>query len=341
MIRAAACDGRDGRCTRWCEALALALCLALWQASACAQARPAVARVGVLSYFAQPTALQPGSIEQTFLQGLRDLGYVEGKNLVVEWRWAGGSVERLAAMAAELVRLKVDLILAAGQPAREAARKATSTVPILTLSGSDPVREGWAKTLARPGGNITGLTFTFPELGPKRLELLKEAAPSLSRVAVLVDPIEVVDVADVLRDTDAGARRLGLQVQVVRVHGAGDFEAAFAAVRKHRAQAVFPIAMWTHRARVAELALRDKLVSVGESSEEARVGLLLGYGVDADDLVRRAVAMMDKILKGAPAGEVPIERPAKFRLSVNLKTARAIGVEIPQSLLARADEVIE
>ncbi|HEY2558230.1 MAG TPA: ABC transporter substrate-binding protein [Caldimonas sp.] len=337
----AACHVRGERRARGRATLALAAVVALAAGAAAAEPRPGVATVGVLSYFAPPPGPQADSIEQAFLQGLRNLGYVEGKNLVVEWRYAAGNADRLAAMADDLVRIRVELIIAAGQPAREAARKATATIPILTLSGSDPVREGWAQSLARPGGNVTGLTFTFPELGPKRLELLHEAAPSLSRVAVLVDPVEVVDVGEVLRETEAGARRLGLRLQIVRVNGADDLEAAFASARRQRAQAVFAIAMWPHRARVAELAARDKLVSIGESSQEARDGILLGYGVDPEDLVRRAVAMMDKILKGARAGELPVERATKFRLSVNLKTARAIGIAIPRSLLLRADEVIE
>ncbi|HEX4235821.1 MAG TPA: ABC transporter substrate-binding protein [Caldimonas sp.] len=340
MTALAASGGRGDRPVRWWRAVAIAFAIALSTSVATAEPRPGIATIGVLSYFAPPLA--PGdSIENAFMQGLRSLGYVEGKNLVVDWRYASGRADRLAAMADDLVRTKVELIIAPGQPAREAARKATTTIPILTLSGSDPVREGWAKSLARPGGNVTGLTFTFPELGPKRLELLKEAVPSLSRVAVLVDPVEVVDVADVLRETEVGARRLGLQMQIVRVNGADDLEAAFAAVRRQRAQAVFAIAMWPHRARVAELAARDKLVSIGESAQEARDGILLGYGGDPDDLVQRGVAMIDKILKGARAGDLPVERPSKFLLSVNLKTARAIGVQVPRSLLLRADEVIE
>jgi len=339
-----ACGGGDARgavSARRRAALALAVLVALPAGVAGAEKRTGVATIGVLSLFAPPTAQRFDPLERIFLQGLREMGYVEGKTIVVERRWAAGSPERLAAMATELVGLKVDLIVAAGQPAREAARKATTSIPILTLSGSDPVREGWAQSLARPGGNVTGLTFTFPELGPKRLELLKEAAPALDRVVVLIDPIEVVDAADVLRDTMVGAERLRLHAEVVEVHGAGGLDAAFAAARRSRAQAVFPIAMYPHRLRVAALATREKLLSVGESSEEARDGYLLGYGVDADDLMRRAVVKMDKILKGERAGDLPIERPTKFRLSVNLKTARAIGASIPQSLLARADEVIE
>lgn len=320
---------------------AIALGLVMTCATARAQARQGVPTLGVLSYFPPPTALRPDPFETSFLNELREIGYVEGKTIVIERRWAGGRLDRLAAMADELVLLKVALILAAGQPARDAARKATATIPILTLSGSDPVREGWAQSLARPGGNVTGLTFSFPELGPKRLELLKEATPGLSRVAVLIDPVEIVDADAVIRETEAGAQRLGLQMHIVRVNGAEGLEAGFAAARKQRAQGVVPVAAWPHRARVAALALRYRMPSVGESSEEARDGLLLGYGVDLEDLVRHTVAKMDKILKGAHAGDLPIERPTKFRLTVNLKTARAIGATIPQSLLLRADEVIQ
>jgi len=340
MSARVACYGRPVPGTRWRWGFVLAALVALSAPAAQVQPRPGVAKLGVLSLFAPPTAMHPDPIERAVMRSLGEIGYVEGKNIVVERRWAGGRADRLAAMAAELVSLKVDLILAGGQPAREAARKATSTIPILTLSGSDPVREGWAQSLARPGGNVTGLTFSFPELGPKRLELLKEASPSLSRVAVLIDPVEIVDAADVIREIEAGAKRLGLQVQIVQVHGDG-FDAAFAAARRHRAQAVLAIATWSHRARVAALALRDRLPLVGESSEEARDGFLIGYGVDIDDLARSAVLKMDQILKGARTGDLPIERPTKFRLSVNLKTARAIAVALPQSLLLQADEVIE
>jgi putative ABC transport system substrate-binding protein len=322
-------------------ALAFAAALGVC-AAAGAEPRSGVARVGVLALFPPPPSSgAPDPFESAFAHGLARLGYVEGRNIVVERRFASDSAERLAAMAAELVALRVDLILAAGQPGREAARKATSTIPILTISGADPVREGWAQSYARPGGNVTGLTYTLPELAPKRIELLKEASPALRRVAVLVDPVEIVDVADVLRVTAAAGERLGLQVQVVRVDGAAGFEAAFAAARAQRAQAVFLMAAWPHRARVAALAARERMLSIGEAAEEARDGFVLGYGVDLGDLVRRAVAKMDEILKGANAAELPIERPTKFRLGINLRAARAIGASIPQSLLMRADEVIE
>ena len=297
-------------------------------------------RIGVLMFSAAPAGANPPE-ENSFRQGLRELGYEEGRNILVERRYADGRPDRLAAMAAELVRMKVDVILTGGQPPREAVRKATQTIPIVTISGSDPVREGWATSLARPGGNVTGLTFTFPELGPKRLELLKEAAPSITRIAVLIDPLEVVDAPEVLQETEAGARRLGLQVQVLTVHGAKDLEAAFAKVKQTGAQALLPIAMLPNRDRVVALMATQRLLSAGESRLEAQAGYLLAYGADLDDLIRRATIHIDKILKGTKAADLPIERPTKFQLTVNLKTAKALGLTIPKTLLQRADEVIE
>jgi putative ABC transport system substrate-binding protein len=316
-------------------------CVLLAPGAARAQLRQGLPTVGVLSFFPAPTATTPDPNEARFREGLREAGYVVGRNIALEPRYADGRADRLAAMAEELVRLKVDVILAGGQPAREAARRATNTIPIVTLSGSDPVREGWARSLAQPGGNVTGLTFTFPELAAKRLELLKEALPTLSRVAIVIDPIEVVDAVDVLRETDAGAQRLGVQMQVLEIHGRKDLEAAFAKARRGSAEAILAMATWPHRDEVAALAARSRLAVVGEGSDEAQAGFLLAYGADLDDLVRRSAIQIARILKGARAGDLPIERPTKFRLSVNLKTARALGVTIPQPLLARADEVIE
>ena len=323
------------------NAFAFAIATALVPLGAGAQAQAGMARIGFLSFFPAPTAAAPDPNEAGFRQGLREGGYVEGQNVVIERRYADGNAALLAASAAELVRLRVDAILAGGQPAREAARKATATIPIVTLSGSDPVREGWAKSLARPGGNVTGLTFTFPELAPKRLELLKEALPTLTHIAVLVDPVEVVDAPDVLRETEAGARRLGLKMQVLQIHGRRDLEGAFAQARRGNAQALVAMAMWPYRSEVAELASRSRVAVMGEESHEAQAGFLIAYGADLDDLVRRSALQMARILKGARAGELPIERPTKFRLSVNLKTAKALGITIPQALLARADEVIQ
>ena len=322
-------------------ALAVAFVVALASLTAAAQAQAAVPRVGVLSFFATPSAAAPDPNEAGFRDGLLESGYVVGKNVVLERRYADGRADRLQAMAEELVRLKVDVIFAGGQPAREAARRATKTIPIVTLSGSDPVREGWAQSLSRPGGNVTGLTFTFPELAAKRVELLKDALPALTRIAVVIDPIEVVDAADVLRETAAGAQRLGLQVQVVEIHGRKDLEAAFARARRGNAEAVLAMAMWPHRDEVAALGSRNRLALMGEGSHETQAGFLIAYGADLDDLVRRSAIQMARILKGAQVGELPIERPTKFRLSVNLKTAKALGITLPQPLLQRADEVIE
>jgi len=306
-----------------------------------AQAAAPMARIGFLSFFPAPTPAQPDPNEAGFLQGLREGGYVEGQNIAIERRYADGNAALLATSAAELVRLKVDAILAGGQPAREAARKATATIPIVTLSGSDPVREGWAKSLARPGGNVTGLTFTFPELAAKRLELLKQALPTLTRIAVIIDPIEVVDAIDVLRETEAGARRLGLTMQVLRIHGVKDLADAVASARRGNAEALVPMAMWPYRSEVAALAARSRLAAMGEESHEVQAGFLIAYGADLDDLVRRSALQVTKILKGARPGELPIERPAKFRLSINLKTAKALGITIAPALLARADEVVQ
>jgi len=322
-------------------AVALAASSAFWPEFGLAQAAKSIPRVGILSNFAAPSAAAPDPAESGLRQGLHELGYVEGQNILIERRYADGRPERLAAMAEELVRMKVDVILAGGQPPREAAREATRTIPIVTLSGSDPVREGWAQSLARPGGNVTGLTFTFPEIGAKRLELLKEASPRLRRVALLVDPSELVDAKDVIGEIGAAADRLGLQIQLLEVHGAGDLGAAFELARRGRAQALLAFAMWPHRQEVARLAANDGLLTIGESSQEVQAGFLLGYGADLDDLIRRSVMQMGKILKGTPPGELPIERPTKFTLSVNLKTAQALGITMPPALLLHADEVIE
>ena len=306
--------------------------------SARSQTPAEVPRIGILSFAAAPSGTDPDP-DKGVLQGLRDLGYVEGQNVVVERRYANGQLDRLPALAADLVDLKVRVILAGGPGPREAARKATSTVPIVTISGSDPVREGWAQSLAHPGGNVTGFTVTFPELDLKRLELLKQAFPDIVRVAVLTEFRR----EDVIRSLEAGARRMDLQLQVLQVQGPSDFEAAFDLARKHRAQALLAIAtnlIVAHRSRLATFAISERLPSICEFPLFAQAGFLMTYGADLDELGRQSVAQMDRILKGARPSDLPIERPTKFHLTVNLKTARALGLAVPESLLLQADEVL-
>ncbi len=307
-----------------------------------AQPRPGVARIGIL-FFGPPARDGLDTGIAGLQKGLRELGYVEGRNFILERRYADGRPERLDTLAAELVHMKVDIILAGGPPPREAASRATRTLPIVTVSGADPVREGWAKSLARPGGNITGMTVTDPELDLKRLEILKQGFPHVIRVAVLNHPGELLDVAETLRTMHEGARHLGLELQIVEVRGADSIDAAFAEMRRRQAQAVYVIATNTlleNRSHIAALAARDRMISVSEPSLMAQAGFLFVYGADLEDLTQRAAAQIDKILKGLPAGDLPIERPTKFLLTVNPKAARAIGLAMPLALLARADAVI-
>jgi putative tryptophan/tyrosine transport system substrate-binding protein len=340
-------------CRRWLgghpawagSALALVIGLAAVPLSVDAQARTGVPRIGILSFDAAPPSAG-ADLSQGWRRGLAEHGYVEGQNILIEWRYAAGRPERLAPLAAELVQLQVDVILALGPGPREAARQATRTIPIVTTSGADPVAEGWAQTLARPGGNVTGLTVTFGELAGKRLELLKQAYPDVVRIAVLLDPSEAGGargVAALVQDMQAQIQPLGLQIQLIEVRGPNDFAAAFKLARQSRAQVLYAVAtntVVTHRARLAALAVSDKLLSISEFPWMAQAGFLMTYGADIDDLGRRAITLMDKILKGERPGELPIERPTKLQLIVNLKTASSLGITVPPSLLLRADEVI-
>jgi len=303
------------------------------------QAPAEIPRIGILSFGPAPSGTDSDP-DKGVLQGLRELGYVEGQNIIVERRYANGRQDMLPALAADLVQVKVRVILAGGPGPREAARTVTKTVPIITISGSDLVREGWAQSLAHPGGNVTGLTVTFPELELKRLELLKQAFPEIVRVAVLTEFRR----EDILRNLEVGARRMELQLQVIEIRGPNDFDAAFNLARQHRAQALLASAtnlVVTHRSQLAAFAISERLPSICEFPLLAQAGFLVTYGADLDELGRRSVAQMDKILKGARPSDLPIERPTKFHLTVNLKTAKALGISIPQSLLLRADEVIQ
>ena len=305
-----------------------------------AQSTARMPHVGIL-FIGSPAPNDP--TVNGFVKGLRDLGYVDGQNIVLEYRYAGGRPDRLVPLAAELVRLKVDVLVAGGPGPLEALRKATDAIPIVAVAGSNPVAEGWAKSLARPGGNATGLTVTFPELESKRIEFLKQALPQLNRLAVVLDPDEV-DLAWFVNLTRAPARSLGIELQFLEVRRPDDFERAFRLAREGRAQAIFTVEttfVVENRSLIAEFAARERLPLAGEFTAFGSEGLLLAYGADLGDLLRRAATHVDRVLKGARPGELPIEQPTKFRLLINLRTAKALGVTVPQSLLLLADEVIQ
>jgi ABC-type uncharacterized transport system substrate-binding protein len=304
-----------------------------------AQAPTKVFRVGILSG-AGPKSPIGEPIWQQFFQGLRDRGYVEGQNVVFEGRYYGSDVERLPAFAEELVRLRVDVILAGASPAPEVARRATSTIPIVMANHSDPVARGLAASLARPGGNVTGLSMSSPELRLKGLQLLKEVLPRLRRVAFLRNPTVPGD----FKGLEAAARTLKLQVQHVEASAASELPGAVATATKQRADALFVLAgylFWAHRVRLAELAAASRLPTVYLLREHVEAGGLMAYGVDLRDLYRRAAGYVDKILRGARPGDLPIEQASKFDLAINLKAAKALGLAIPPSVLARADLIVE
>jgi putative ABC transport system substrate-binding protein len=281
-----------------------------------------------------------------FRRGLRDLGYVEGRNLVIEYRSADGKQERFPSLANDLVRLNVDLILAGSTPHARAAQQATRTIPIVVPVMGDPVADGLVASLARPGANLTGSTFLGPELVPKRLELLKQTLPKASRVAALWHPSAFGEqtMRNMLEETEAAARRLGVQLQLVRVGAPGELDRAFSTLTTGRADAlvVFPSAMlFTERRRIVALTTKHRLPAMFNAREYAELGGLMAYGANVADLFRRAATSVDKILKGAKPADLPIEQPTKFELVINLKTAKALGLTIPPSLLQRADQVIE
>ena len=276
-----------------------------------------------------------------FRRGLADLGYVEGRNVVLEYRFAEGKAERLPELARELVRSKPSVILALGGDVAPAVKSATATIPIVAVVSLDPVQAGLVADLARPGGNITGVTFVSSELAAKRLQLLKEVAPAISRIAVLWNPAHP-DFE--YRETLVAAQRLGGQVQSLEVGHPGGFDAAFEAATTARAEAVIVASsrqMTLNRQQIIALAAKRRILVVSGWGPWAQAGALLSYGPDIDAIVRRSAIHVDKILKGARPGELPIEQPTKFELVINQKTARAFGLTIPQSLVSRADRVIE
>jgi putative ABC transport system substrate-binding protein len=279
-----------------------------------------------------------------FRQGLRELGWVEGQNTVIDYRYAEGRFDRLPGLAAELVRLKVDIIVAAPTPAAAAAKKATGTIPIVMIAVGDPVGLGLIASLARPGGNVTGLSFSVgPEILGKQLELLKETVPKLRRVAILSNPANPVQPGQI-REVNVAARSLGVQLQFLEARGPNEFDGAFAAMAKERVGALLVLAdsmLIAHRTRLADLAARSRLPAAYGTREDVEAGGLMSYGPSLRDLFRRGATFVDKILKGAKPADLPVEQPTKFELVINLKTAKALGLTIPPSLLGRADEIIQ
>jgi len=278
-----------------------------------------------------------------FRQGLRDLGYIDGRNVTMEWRWSEGRTDRLPALALELVQLKVDIIVASGTQAVQAAKQATGTIPIVMTVSGYPDKIGLVESLARPGGNVTGLSNVAPELAGKRLQLLREIAPGVSRVAVLWNPASPVEPLW-FRELLVAAPAAGVEIQSVEVRSPDDFPAAFAAVASNRAHGLMAFGNpvnFKGRQLIADFAARNRLPSVYEERLFVEAGGLMSYAPSFTDLFRRAATYVDKILKGAKPADLPVEQPTKFELVINLKTAKALGLTIPQSVLLRTDEVIE
>jgi putative ABC transport system substrate-binding protein len=282
-------------------------------------------------------------MEDVLWQGLRELGWVEGQNFVFERRYAEGRNERHAAHAAELLRLQPDLIIAVGTPAALAAKEATTTIAIVFILVADPVGSGLVRSLARPGGNITGIALTGPEVLGKHVELLREAVPSLSRVGVLINSAFSFHVS-ARPVVEAAAQNLGLRLTYLEVRTPEDIDGAFAEISREKLDAVFPLPQplaYTRRARLAQLALAHRVASVVGWREAVEAGALMGYSTPIVEFVRREPYYIDRILKGAKPADLPVEQPTRFELTINLKTAKTLGLTLPPSLLARADQVIE
>ena len=316
-----------------------AVLLALSFPTAAQQAKK-IPRIGFL---ASVSASSDTDRIEAFRQGLRELGYVEGQNVTIEYRWADGRFEQLPDLAAELVRLKVDVIVAVVTQASLAAKKATGTIPIVMVGVSDPVGSGLVASLARPGTNITGTSSMTAEIIGKLLELLKETLPKISRVAALWNPANPVFQALQLRETEVAARALGVQLQILEARGPDEIDRAFAAMVKERTKALLILGdpvFTSHRKRIADLAAKYRLPAVSGTREYVEAGGLMAYGPSFPDMHRRAATYVDKILKGTKPADLPVEQPKKFEFIINLKAAKQIRLTIPPNVLARADKVI-
>jgi putative ABC transport system substrate-binding protein len=308
--------------------------------SAAAQQPAKVPRIGFL-ITSSPSAIAPRM--DAFLQGLRELGYLDGKNIVIERRYAEGKFDQLPALAAELVSLKVDVIVTSGPTATRPAKSATSTIPIVMTFDDDPVGSGFVASLARPGGNITGLSTLSPEISGKQLELLKEIVPKLGRVAVIGTSTRQ-GTEQTLKEMEPAAGAFGVKLQYLDVQNSKDIESVFQAATRGRADAILVVqspVFNSHRAQMADLAAKSRLPAAYPRREFVEDGGLMSYGVNISDLDRRAAGYVDKILKGAKPADLPVEQPTKFELVINLKAAKQIGLTIPPNVLARADRVIK
>jgi ABC-type uncharacterized transport system substrate-binding protein len=304
-----------------------------------AQPAPKTHRIGFLG---ASSPAPYANLVDALRQGLADLGYVEGKNLAIEYRWAHGKYERLPELAAELVRLKVDLIVAHGTPGSQAAKQATTTIPVVMAISGDAVATGLVASIARPGGNLTGSTFFFPELNAKRVELLKEAIPRAGRMMALTNPDNAAH-PPALKAMEQMARALKVELQVAEVRSPQDLSAAFTAMARKRVDAVTLLddaMLITNARQIADLAVKHRLPTIG-FREYADAGGLMSYAVNFTEIWRRAAVFVDKILKGAKPGELPIEQATKFELVINARTAKALDLTIPQTVLLRADQVID
>jgi len=308
--------------------------------SAKAQQPKTTARIGFLG--ATSSSVEAARIE-AFRDGLRELGYVEGKNTVIEWRWAEGKLERLPMLATELVRLNVDVIVAGGSTSTGAAKKATNKIPIVTAQVNDPVGSGLVASLARPGGNLTGLSTLVPEISGKRLEILKEVLPKLSRVVVLGDSTAPGN-AQSLKETELAAKPFDIQIHYQDIVGPKHIETSFGEAAKGRGDAILLLGapvLISQRTQITNLATKNQVPVIYPQKEYVDVGGLMSYGVSIVDLYRRSATYVDKILKGGNPGEIPVEQPTKFEFIINLKTAKQIGLIVPPNVLARADRVIK